>query len=142
MKKWLLIFAALFSSLNALPRVPVQQVVQYNNQFAFDLYRTIAKNQNNSFVIASYSISCAFAITYLGSQGDTQRELATIFRYPLSPNYLGESFKRINQGLSSDKNLKLASSVWMDRSFDVLDSFKGLVNQYYEGLFFEDDFSL
>lgn len=141
MRKWLLIFG-LFASLEALPRVPVQQVVQYNNQFAFDLYKTLAKGQNNSFIIASYAVSSAFAITYLGSAEDSQKELSTIFRYPLAPTYLGESFKRINQGLSSDKNLKLASSVWMDRSFDVSDGFRGLVNQYYEGQFFEADFSL
>lgn len=141
MKKWLILLGLVFS-LEALPRVPVQQVVQYNNQFAFDLYRTIAKGQNNSFVIASYSVSSAFAIAYLGSAEETQRELSSVFRYPLAPSYLGESFKRINQGLSSDKNLKLASSLWMDRSFDPLDSFRGLVNQYYEGQFFEADFIL
>lgn len=141
MKRVLLILALIFS-LEALPRVPVQQVVQYNNQFAFDLYKVIAKNQNISFVVANYAITSAFAITYLGSAEDTQREMATIFRYPLGPTYLGEAFKRINQGLASDKNLKLASSVWMDRSYDVEDSFKGLVNQYYEGLFFETDFAL
>lgn len=140
MKRILLLIACVFS-LEGIARVPVQQVVSYNDQFALSLYKAVMKPQQ-SFVVAPYSLSSAFAIVYLGSAGETQREIATFFRFPLAPNYLAQSFQSINEGLSSDKNLKLASSLWIERTINVNDTFRTNVDQNFPNQFFEVDFLL
>ncbi len=140
MKRWLLLLIAV-SSLHAIARVPVQQVVNFNNQFTLDVYRVLSKERGN-LLVSPYSVSSAFAMVYLGAEGDTLKEIGSVLKFPLTPIYLAPSFKRINEALSSDKNLSLLSSVWIDRSFTVDDFFRKSVDDNFPGLFNISDFQL
>lgn len=140
MKKWMCLFLT-FTTLQALPRVPVQQVVDFNDQFTLDVYRILSKNQGN-ILVSPYAVSSAFAIAYLGSAGDTTKEIGRVLRFPLNPTYLAPSFKRINEALSSDKNLVLLSSLWADRSARIDDFFRKSVDDNFPGLFNTLDFQL
>lgn len=132
-----------FSSLFALPRVPVSQVTRLNNGFALALYTEIIKSQPRSNVLfAPYGISAAMAIAYLGAKEGTAKEIGDALFYPLDPNYMGESFKRIDQDFSTDKKLGMTHSLWVPSNLTIKEEYLERVNKYFADRFHQLDFDL
>src|SRR3972149_1647354 len=65
--------------------VDVSAVVKGNNQFAFDLYRQLAKEAkpDENIFFSPYSISAALAMTYGGGRGGKAAAKARALRTPL-----------------------------------------------------------
>lgn len=141
--KWILGFLLLIEGLEALPRVPVAQVARSNNGFALALYTELIKTQGRSNLIFSpYGLSASMALAYLGSKEETAKEIAEYLFYPLDPNYMGESFKRMDQDFLTDKGLGLAHSLWLQSGLNVKEEYLTRVNNYFPGRFHEVDFVL
>ena len=49
----------------------IQQVVNANNQFAFELYSELDKSEKSNIFYSPYSISAALAMTYERAKGQT-----------------------------------------------------------------------
>ncbi|MCD6477445.1 MAG: serpin family protein, partial [Candidatus Aenigmarchaeota archaeon] len=69
----------------------IQEVVDANNQFAFDLYKELDKSEQGNIFYSPYSISAALAMTYEGANGQTADEIKSVFHFPendiLRPNF-------------------------------------------------------
>ena len=69
----------------------IQEVVNANNKFAFDLYSELDKSENGNIFYSPYSISAALAMTYEGAKGRTADEMKSVFHFPesniLRPNF-------------------------------------------------------
>src|SRR5680860_1736068 len=60
----------------------IQDVVNANNQFAFDFYSELDKNEDGNMFYSPYSISAALAMTYEGAEGQTADEIKSVFHFP------------------------------------------------------------
>ena len=60
----------------------IQEVVDANNQFAFDLYYELDKTQQENIFYSPYSISTALAMTYEGAKDQTADEMKSVFHFP------------------------------------------------------------
>ena len=57
-----------------------QNVVDANNQFAFDLYEQLKGEEGNVF-FSPYSISTALAMVYEGARGETATQISRVFQH-------------------------------------------------------------
>jgi len=70
------------------------------NALGLDLYREQIKTAGGANVLLSpYSISSALAMTYLGADGETKKEMQRVLRLPSSQQKSGESFLALTSEL-------------------------------------------
>ena len=92
----------------------VSQVVDGNNEFAFDLYDELKSEEGNMF-FSPYSISTALAMTYEGAKGDTAKQMEEVLHFPEEDILRQSNFARIQNILNKkDKEYKLhtANALW------------------------------
>jgi serpin B len=113
----------------------VQSLVAGNTAFALDLYRALREREGNLF-LSPYSISVAFAMTYAGARGETERQMAHVLRFPPSQETLHPAFARLQAHLRAVEKrgqveLKSANSLWPHAAYDFLDTFLALAQEHY-----------
>ena len=113
----------------------VQTVVNANNQFAFDLYSELNKNEQSNIFYSPYSISAALAMTYEGAKGKTADEMKSVFHFPendiLRPNF-AKIYNDINK---KDKAYQLSTgnALWAQQDYPFLQNYLTTVEKYYGG---------
>jgi serpin B len=113
----------------------IQEVVNANNQFAFDLYSELIKNEENNIFYSPYSISAALAMTYEGAKGETANEMKEVFHFPES-NVLRPNFAAIYNGINEDNNeyqLNTGNALWVQKDYPFLGEYTESVEKYYGG---------
>ena len=112
-----------------------QEVVNANNQFAFDLYRELDKSQNGNIFYSPYSISTALAMTYEGAKGQTADEMKSVFHFPesniLRPNFAA-IYNDINEG-GKAYELRTGNALWVQQDYPFLEDYTSGVEKYYGG---------
>ncbi|NCU39360.1 serpin family protein [Candidatus Falkowbacteria bacterium] len=113
----------------------IQQVVNANNQFAFDLYSELNKSQNGNIFYSPYSISAALAMTYEGAKGQTADEMKSVFHFPenniLRPNFAA-IYNEINKG-NNAYELRTGNALWAQYDYKFLEDYTSRVEKYYGG---------
>lgn len=113
----------------------IQQVVNANNQFAFDLYSELIKTEQENIFYSPYSISTALAMTYEGAKGTTADEMKSVFHFPeasiLRPNSAA-IYNSINDG-NKDYALDTGNALWVQQDFKFLPDYLDTVEKYYGG---------
>jgi serpin B len=104
----------------------VKQLVQGNNEFAFDLYRQLAQKDRGNIVFSPYSISTALGMTYAGARVNTAKEMAQTLHFTLGNERLHPAFSdliRKAQGVGNTRSYELAvaNSLWGDKTGLALD---------------------
>ncbi len=108
---------------------------QANNQFAFKLYSQIKKNDQN-ILFSPYSIMDAFGMVYEGSQGDTANQIANVFQFTTNDQKRRDEFLSFQNNLVATDNLytlRSANSLWVEKTYSVLDSYLEVIEKYYGG---------
>jgi len=78
----------------------MEQLVQGNNSFAFDLYHAIREESADNLIYSPYSISLAFSMVYAGARGQTETEMAQVLHFlPQDKHHL--AFNALDQYLAS-----------------------------------------
>ena len=113
----------------------IQEVVRANNQFAFDLYSELNKNEEGNIFYSPYSISVALAMTYEGAKGQTAEEMKSVFHFPesniLRPNFAA-IYNNINEG-NEAYELKTGNALWAQHDYLFLEDYTSRVEKYYGG---------
>jgi serpin B len=122
------------------PSEDIQALVDGNNGFAFDLYRSL-RSQPGNLLFSPYSISVALAMTYGGARGDTESEMAETLRYTLPQDRLHPAFDQLDLNLAKpgSSNLKdeqpmqlnITNAVWAEQTFTFLQDYLDLIGHYY-----------
>ncbi len=117
------------------------EIVDANSQFALALYQNINADKNSkgqNIFVSPYSISTALAMTYAGSRGNTQKQMATVLGFTNVPE------DRLHAGFSSllgrtktspEKHYKLdvANALWGQKGYHFEPGFITTINKYYDG---------
>jgi len=75
---------------------PEKITVQANSDFAFDLYKQLAKeNEGKNLFFSPYSVSGALAMTAEGARGKTAEEMGKVLRFPDATRRTGDDAQRI-----------------------------------------------
>ena len=116
----------------------IQDVVNANNQFAFDLYNELAKSEDSkdkNIFYSPYSIFSALAMTYEGARGKTAEEIKAVFHFPekdiLRPNFAA-IYNQINK---KDKKyeLRTGNALWVQQDYPLIQEYSSIVEKYYGG---------
>jgi len=113
----------------------IQGVVNANNQFAFDLYSELDKNEDGNMFYSPYSISAALAMTYEGAEGQTADEIKSVFHFP-EDNTLRPNFAAIYNDINKENEnyeLKTGNALWIQQDFPFLQEYISGVENYYGG---------
>jgi len=114
----------------------IQEVVNANNQFAFELYSELDKSGQGNLFYSPYSIFSALAMTYEGARGKTAEEMKQVLHLPDDKNKIRSGFKDIYNELNkADKTYKLttANALWAQEDYPFIDDYFSVVNKYYDG---------
>ncbi len=121
------------------------QVVKDSTTFALQFYQQAPQGVNICF--SPYSISSAFAMVYTGARGDTQKEIASVLRFPKDAEKLDKGWEWLNHFLtfypsnsSEDVRLRIANALWMQMNFPVLPAFRDMMTKYFDSSFRFVDF--
>jgi len=113
----------------------IQEVVDANNKFAFDLYAELDKPEQENIFYSPYSISAALAMTYEGAKGQTADEMKAVFHFPesstLRPNFAA-IYNDINKG-NKDYELRTGNALWVQQDYLFLEDYTHRVEKYYGG---------
>lgn len=113
----------------------IQQVVNANNQFAFELYSDLDKSTSENIFFSPYSISAALAMTYEGAKGQTADEMKSVFHFPennlLRPNFAA-IYNEINRG-NEAYELRSGNALWIQQDYPFLQDYTSRVEKYYGG---------
>ena len=113
----------------------IQQVVNANNQFAFELYSDLDKSTSENIFFSPYSISAALAMTYEGAKGQTADEMKSVFHFPennlLRPNFAA-IYNEINRG-NEAYELRTGNALWIQQDYPFLQDYTSRVEKYYGG---------
>ena len=113
----------------------IQDVVNANNQFAFDLYSELDKSEDGNIFYSPYSISAALAMTYEGAEGQTANEMKSVFHFP-EDNILRPNFAAIYNDINKENEnyeLKTGNALWAQKDFPFLPEYMSRVENYYGG---------
>ncbi len=120
---------------NGVTPEEVSTVIEANNKFALDLYSRYKTKEDNIF-FSPYSISTALAMTYEGARGQTAEEMQSVFYFPEDDDERRSSYANLyNEINKEDKEYKLntANALWAEHSFQFLDEYFNIVEEYYGG---------
>jgi serpin B len=125
----------------------VPALVEDNNQFAFELYAYLAKEEGNLFLSPS-SISTALAMTYAGARGQTAQEMANTLHVArfFPPSTLHAAYAHLLRGWKGEGQkrkyqLSVANALWGQKGFGFLSEFLDLTRKDYGAGLVEVDFA-
>lgn len=121
--------------------VKLDDLVQGNSAFAFDLYGAL-RNQDGNLFYSPHSISVALAMTYAGARGETARQMEEVLRFQLPADQLHPAFNVLDLVLSSrgengggqdggDFRLNIANAVWGQKGYAFLPHFLDTLAENY-----------
>lgn len=113
----------------------IQEVVDANNQFAFNLYSELSKTEGGNIFFSPYSIFSAIAMTYEGARGQTADEVRSVFHFP-EIDVLRSNFAAIYNIINRKTDayeLRTGNALWIQQDYPILESYISIVEQYYGG---------
>lgn len=121
-------------------------IVQRNNLFAFDLLKTVSKNEKeeNNILISPLSASLALAMLNNGAGGTTHEEIQRVLGYgDISREEMNGYFQKMLKAMQEIDPLttfKSANSIWIKEQFQVLTPFIEINKTYYDAEVRNEDF--
>lgn len=130
----------------------LDELIDGNNEFAFDLYMAIHR-QNGNIFMSPYSIYSGFAMQYAGARGETESEIASTMHYTLEQDRLHNAFNALDIKLDGFKEiaytgydfdtkeyvtyyygytLEISNSLWGQTGYPFLSDFINTIGENYE----------
>lgn len=149
--------------------IEADRIVSGNTAFAFDLYRELARSNEDNIFFSPFSLSTALSMTFAGARGETGEEMANALHLPhwpqetaakLSPQNraVHEAFGKLLRNLhaprtkNNEKNedetrrepgyeFLLANALWGHRTETFSDDYVSLIDAAYNAPMTLLDFS-
>jgi serpin B len=114
----------------------VATVVAANNEFAIDFYKEVTATESGNVFFSPWSLESALAMTYEGAKGQTAEEMASVLKIPEELSVRGPAFARLFNQInapSKEYMLSTANALWVEKTYNLLESFTDTVSSYYGG---------
>lgn len=119
------------------------ELVNGNNEFAFELYKQLSATKEGNFFYSPYSISLALAMAYAGANGQTEEQMADTLNFLLENEELHEAFNKLAIELNSRNNvaegseaqgfeLNIVNATWGQRGFEFIQAFLDVLAENYD----------
>ena len=113
----------------------VAKVAEGCNQFAFDLYAHLLRQEGNLF-LSPYSISTALAMTSAGARGETADQMAKVLCLPASGGTIHAAYSALQSDLNAAGakgafDLVVANRLWGQKGYKFLPDFLQLLDTSY-----------
>jgi serpin B len=117
------------------PAEDVAKVAEGCNQFAFDLYAHLLRQEGNLF-LSPYSISTALAMTSAGARGETADQMAKVLCLPASGGTIHAAYAALQSDLNAAGakgafDLVVANRLWGQKGYKFLPDFLRLLDTSY-----------
>ncbi len=112
-------------------------VVDADNTFGIKLFKNLVENSNEeeNIIISPLSVSIALGMTYNGADGETKEAMEnTLELQGLSVEEINESYKTLIDALTTvdpKVAMNLPNSIWYRNTFDVLQDFININQNYF-----------
>lgn len=121
-------------------------VVKANNSFAFDIFRKMnEEEEDTNLFISPFSISAALTMTYNGAAGNTKQQMSDVLKFgDIHPGIVNESFQNLLASLShADEKVRLdiGNSVWVREGEAIQKDFLETNSKYFNAFTQMLDFS-
>lgn len=121
--------------------VDLEDLVDGNSAFAFDLYQAIKEKGGNLFY-SPYSISVALAMTYAGARNETEQQMADTLRFTLDQSKLHPVFNSLDLELASRGEgaegkdgegfrLNIVNEIWGQKDYEFRNEFLDVLSENY-----------
>jgi serpin B len=113
-----------------------KMISEGNNIFMMKAYKVLAEEEKNIF-ISPYSISSALAMTFAGSVGNTEKEMAKALEFSGNNKNFHENFGKVTQSINDlsskgDIVLSIANSLWLAEGYKFTDEFLSINKTCYK----------
>ena len=116
----------------------VETLVNGNNAFALDLYRSLSTQEGN-LIYSPFSISLALGMTYAGARGETESQMANVLHFNgqnVHASFNALDLELAKRGESADKDiapmqLNIANAVWAEQTYPFQQDFLDTVAVNY-----------
>jgi serpin B len=131
--------------LGASSDADVRLLVKGLNEFAFDMYKEVAKKEKGNIFISPFNIYSALAMTYGGARGKTAEEMEKALHIP--PELLKDDGRRLHaamarltRALNAEKTpdgkpvgyaLAAANSLWAQKGYPFRKEYFALTREAY-----------
>ena len=122
-----------------VPPMDIQALVENNNAFAFDLYRSLETEEGN-LIYSPYSISLALAMTYAGARAETESQMAQVLHFlpqdQAHPAFNALDLQLAERGKAQSEEqtplqLSIANAVWAEQTYPFLQNFLDTIASNY-----------
>jgi serpin B len=114
----------------------VQNLVEGNNQLAFDLYQKLLEEEQGNVFFSPWSIESALGMTYEGAKGQTAEEMEKVLHLPADDIERQSSFARLYNEINQpnpDFLLHTANALWLQKDYPFQQEYMDAVENYYKG---------
>jgi serpin B len=120
-------------------------IVDNNNDFAFEIYRRLSKKYKENVFFSPYSISTALAMTYAGAREETEKQMQQTMNFGTNNQAFHAAFKALNdkilyEPIHPDIVVKIANALWAQEKYPFVDEFYEMTRDYYRSGFHYVDF--
>lgn len=135
-KTHLIVFLVIICTTQALAQPPnVIKTIEKNNQFAFELYQFLPKD-NDNFVIAPYSISSSMSMLFVGASGPAKKEIFDYIHLLPRDSSVNKSFLFLNKEIQkrnlSDIDILINNTMWVNDSCRIFPAFEKQLKIYHQ----------
>lgn len=133
MKFYHLVFSAFLLPFMVIANKP-QGIVEGNNNFAFNLFTELKKNQDANLFCSPFSISTAVAMTYAGARNETAIQMSRTMNFQPGETFHAEYKKlldRLDESADGKIRLNIANGLWAQQDLKFLGIYFDLVKSNY-----------
>ncbi|MCI0710585.1 MAG: serpin family protein [Chloroflexi bacterium] len=125
---------------NSTQTATVDDLVNANNQFAFDLYDALSTEEDN-LIFSPYSISMVLAMLYAGAGGNTATQIAETLHFNTVGDSLDEDFFDLQNVLNADveappgihpSELNVVNGMWTHFDFPFQQDYLDVLHTVYQ----------
>jgi len=121
------------------------EIVEANNLFTLELYQQL-KNEGSNILISPFSVFNAFAMLYLGSDGQTQHVISQTMHYDQNIQQFLNDMAQLQTSFEPFREyekpaLNIANSLWAQQGYPILDAYLNILQEYFQSEIRSVDFS-
>jgi serpin B len=133
--------AVKYDPLPGISDSTLDNLVEGNNDFAFDLYKQLISTEDGNLFYSPYSISLALAMTYAGANGQTAEQMEDVLNFLLEDEELHSAFNKLAIELNSRNQtseystgfkLNVINALWGNQTDEFMPAFLNVLAENYD----------